>query len=305
LIYGSLLNMKAYQRFRPLTLSAGLSLEPYQVTESEVLNALRTSVNDGVQNVMNFVDPSLKGQQQGHENNVSSVAFSPDGNTIASGSWDNTVKLWRRDGTLITTLKGHENDVRSVAFSPDGNTIASGSEDNTVKLWPVKLSDFFAMGCYWVKDKINAPDIQGLKQDCATVQSAIPPMLLIQARTTAEMGNYAAAQALLEDAKVRDPKLSIDQSLVSIRQTASQALLWQAQDRVSIDNPATLAADPKDINQKFNFLIQAHLEEANFLVRRAHSIDPNLNLNQELNQIKEQWKESVNQLKANSTDLKN
>ena len=71
----------------------------------------------------------------GHENSVIGVTFSPDGKFIASGSWDNTVKLWKLDGTLVTTLKGHENVVSSVAFSPDGKFIASGSWDNIVKLW--------------------------------------------------------------------------------------------------------------------------------------------------------------------------
>ncbi|MBN3891729.1 MAG: WD40 repeat domain-containing protein [Nostoc sp. JL31] len=73
---------------------------------------------------------------EGHRDEVWGVAFSPDGKTIASGSYDTSVKLWNAaTGKEITTFKGHSDEVNSVAFSPDGKTIASASSDNTVKLW--------------------------------------------------------------------------------------------------------------------------------------------------------------------------
>jgi len=74
--------------------------------------------------------------QTGHASGVNSVSFSPHGKQIASGSRDNTVKLWNVDtGELLKTLSGHASEVSSVSFSPDGKRIASGSSDNTVKLW--------------------------------------------------------------------------------------------------------------------------------------------------------------------------
>ena len=58
------------------------------------------------------------------------MAFDPQGGTLASGSDDNTVKLWEaRSGKLLRTLEGHQNWVWSVAFDPQGGTLASGSAD--------------------------------------------------------------------------------------------------------------------------------------------------------------------------------
>ncbi|MBO8152922.1 MAG: PQQ-binding-like beta-propeller repeat protein [Candidatus Marinimicrobia bacterium] len=70
-----------------------------------------------------------------HSGEVRSVAFSPDGNLLASGSSDRTVKVWdNSNGSLLWTGQ-HSGTVYSVSFSPDGNLLASGSSDNTVKVW--------------------------------------------------------------------------------------------------------------------------------------------------------------------------
>ncbi|PAV18322.1 WD40 domain containing protein [Pyrrhoderma noxium] len=74
---------------------------------------------------------------EGHNGTVLSVAFSPDGSRIASGSGDETVRIWdSKSGNFIAgPFREHSNWILSVAFSPDGTRIASGSADKTVLIW--------------------------------------------------------------------------------------------------------------------------------------------------------------------------
>ena len=73
---------------------------------------------------------------RGHLKAVLSVAFSPDGQQIVSGSQDGTAKVWKADKDKeMLTLKGHSNTIWSVAFSSDGQRIVTGSADKTAKVW--------------------------------------------------------------------------------------------------------------------------------------------------------------------------
>ncbi|WP_373525838.1 WD40 repeat domain-containing protein [Nostoc sp.] len=77
----------------------------------------------------------------GHNDQINSVAFSPDGQTLASGSQDGSVKLWdvKSGKELLTVSEQSDNGslskVTSVAFSLDGQTLVSSSEDGIVKIW--------------------------------------------------------------------------------------------------------------------------------------------------------------------------
>lgn len=74
----------------------------------------------------------------GHEDAVTSIAFSTNGKYLASGSRDRTIKLWDMSTRKVTnTIKAHADRVNSVAFSQDCKTLASGSADRTIKLWNI------------------------------------------------------------------------------------------------------------------------------------------------------------------------
>jgi WD40 repeat protein len=98
----------------------------------------------------------------GHTDWVNSVAFSPDGKLLASGSDDYTIKLWDvATGQEVRTLKGHTYFVLSVAFSPDGRLLASGSGDRTIKLWDVasgSLVRTLTGHTNWVRSVAFSPD---------------------------------------------------------------------------------------------------------------------------------------------------
>src|SRR5262249_12616334 len=75
---------------------------------------------------------------RGRAGAVYGVAFSPDGQLIASGHDEQGIKIWERvSGRELRTLRGHSGTVMSVAFSPDGLRLASGSTDETVRVWDV------------------------------------------------------------------------------------------------------------------------------------------------------------------------
>jgi len=113
-------------------IQAGRRLKNPMFPNAALKQAASTALQRAVYNVQE------RNRLEGRSDSVSSVAFSTDGKTIASGNRDNSVKLWDvARGEEIATLNGHSDPAMRVVFSPDGKTLASASADKTVKLWDV------------------------------------------------------------------------------------------------------------------------------------------------------------------------
>ena len=153
---------------------------------------------------------------------VHSLAFSPSGDTLASGSGDQTIKLWDvTNPTLIGTLTGHTSHVFSVAFSSDG-TLASGSRDGTVKLWNVATRTNTATleaNTGRVLDVVFSPD------GTILASSTDGPMLLWD---VAKRDSIATLQGHGE------PSFSSDGAILATGAGLGEVLLWDVAKREKV-----------------------------------------------------------------------
>jgi cytochrome c len=78
---------------------------------------------------------------EGHRGPIVALAVSPDGSTLASASWDRTIRLWRLAGGAPRVLEGHQQNVNGVVFTPDGKALVSAGYDATLRIWPLRGPD--------------------------------------------------------------------------------------------------------------------------------------------------------------------
>ncbi len=138
-LLGLLASGVAKERVRSLVQHRGISFKPSE----EYLETLRIAGADegvirAVREAKRPPEFVLAHKLEGHKNTVRSIAFSPDGKYLASGSVDSTVKLWEIEAAReVRTLVGHQDMVNAVAFSPDSRYLASAGIDDTVRIWEV------------------------------------------------------------------------------------------------------------------------------------------------------------------------
>ncbi|MDJ0899955.1 MAG: hypothetical protein QNJ55_14210 [Xenococcus sp. MO_188.B8] len=133
------------------------------ISSDRQVQLLAAGSDDNIVRLWDLQQPSDKQPKQlkGHQDGVSSVAFSPDGRWLVSGSWkkDATVRLWDLQHPKPTSkiLWKHENSVTLVAFSQDGQMLASGSDDKTIKLLDLPRNEGLSWESVYEKSSSESP----------------------------------------------------------------------------------------------------------------------------------------------------
>ena len=99
---------------------------------------------------------------RGHDGAVSAIAISPDNHWVATGSWDQTARLWdlnaKDPAANPVVLRGHDDWVTAVAISPDNRWVVTGSGDKTARLWLLQMKDLMHLARIMVGRNFSADE---------------------------------------------------------------------------------------------------------------------------------------------------
>ncbi|NER05988.1 MAG: hypothetical protein F6K17_27060, partial [Okeania sp. SIO3C4] len=207
-----------------------------------------------------------------HLNSVNVVTFSPDGKTIATASDDQTARIWNTKGDAIATLK-HQGAVNAVAFSPDGKTIATGSRSGTY-LHQVMAEDLRTEACHRLGRNLTAEEWQQY------MNSSLDQYERTCDRIPVHRSLIAEAKNLAKKAEKEDIKTAI-----SILKRA-----LELEPDIDLNpNTETKETDPQLVAKKFaapgkvekgkNLAEQGNIERAISIFKEAQKLSPEIDLN--------------------------
>ena len=97
--------------------------------------------SDGRLKIFDISTGAITNDFLAHNNWVTTLAYSPDGNNLVTGGNDDRVRIWSPNGNLLFTCKGHANEITNVKVSPDNKYVVSSSRDHTIKIWDITSGD--------------------------------------------------------------------------------------------------------------------------------------------------------------------
>jgi len=185
---------------------------------------------NGVAYQWKTADGSLVRKFEGHADALYALALSPDGQTLATGSYDQKIKLWKTgDGGELRLLKGHIGGVFGLSFRPDGKVLASASADRTVKLWDVASGKRLETFSQPLKEQMAvafSPD--GKTLAAAGVDSRV--RLWSVSDSAAEGSNPILATRFAHEGTVLNLAFSPDGKVIASTASDKTAKLWNSAD---------------------------------------------------------------------------